>query len=316
LKPIDFTIARNCITPYIKQTPVSYDSALNLYFKWENQQYTGSFKLRSILNKILNLTLEQQNLEIITASSGNFGVGLAYVAEKFGLTTRIFIPEYTSSSKVAQIKRMGAIVEQIPGVYQDVENHAKFFATQINAIYLSSYNDWDMIYGNGTITLEWFEQTPKLSQLLIPLGSGALLSGMALAARYQYPNIKVIGIQAIASPYLHHQFHYGYMEGISQHMTIMEGLAGAPETNAITIDLISQLCDDVILLDDDDVERAIAYAYHKFGEIVEASGAVGLAAVLANKVSTKKCTTGVIISGGNIDSHTHSALLQSNTDNL
>ncbi len=160
-----------------------------------------------------------------------------------------------------------------------------------------------MISGHGTIALEWFEQMQEdLSQILIPLGAGALLSGIALAARNLYPNIRIVGVQAASSPYLYSQFHHGHMENIVERPTIMEGLAGALEQGAVTIEMISELCDDVVLVDDEDAKKAVAYVWHEFGKIAEPSGVAGLAAVLTNKVSVEGHLTGTIISGGNIDS--------------
>lgn len=313
MKIIDFTTVEKRILPYIRQTPVSYDPKLNLHIKWENHQYTHSFKLRGVLNKILSMSPQQQKMGIITASSGNHGIGLAYVAQKLGITAHVCVPKYTSSCKVNLIKIMDATVEQISGSYENAELKAKDIAARTGAIYVSCYNDWDIITGNGTVALEWFEQTlEEFSQLLIPLGGGTLLCGLALAARRQYPNIRVVGVQAEASPYLHHQFHYGHMENINEYPTIMEGLAGMLEEGSITASLISELCDDVILVNDDDVKKAIAYAYHEFGEIAEASGVVGLAAVLANKVSTKYYPIGTIITGGNINPQFHSNIIKNN----
>ena len=148
-------------------------------------------------------------------------------------------------------------------------------------------------------------QTPQLSKLLIPVGAGALLVGVALAARSIRPDIEIIGIQASASPYLHHQFYYGQMEGIEEQPTIMEGLAGALEPNAITINWFCQVCDQVILVTDSEVKTAIFYAYHKLKQIIEGSAAVGLAAVLAGKVSAVEKPTGILVTGGNIDPQKH-----------
>lgn len=311
LKSLDFGTARKRIAPYIQQTPVSYDPDLSLYLKWENQQRTGSFKLRGALNQFFNLLQKKGGNEIITASSGNHGIAIAYAAWQFNLPARIFVPEYTSLSKVNKIRSMQAVVERIPGDYLDVEFKAKSLAVQRGAIYFSSYNDWHVICGAGTITLEYFEQISELKQLIIPLGGGALLSGIALAARRQHPDIRIIGVQAAASPYLYSQFHYGDMKNVCDIPTIMEGLSGPLEERTIAADLISDLCDDVLLINDNDVVKAVAYAYHTFGEIIEPSGAVGIAAVLTGKISIKNNhSTGTVVSGGNIYPEVHAALLQ------
>lgn len=301
----DFKSAQTRINSYIKQTPVSYHAPLNLHFKWENHQNTGSFKLRNALNKVLTLTPEQLQAGLVAASSGNHGKSVAYTAKLIGANARIFVPWYASEVKVNSIEEMGFCVERISGVYQDTENQARTVAMETGATYLSPYNDWEGIAGAGTIALEWFVQTSELSRLLIPVGAGALLVGIALAVRSIHPEIEIIGIQATASPYLHHQFYYGHMEKIEQQPTIMEGLAGALEPGAITIDWFPKVCDRVILVADSEVETAISYAYSNLGEIVEGSAAVGLAAVLAGKVSTLDRPTGALITGGNIDRQQH-----------
>ncbi|MBT9317752.1 threonine ammonia-lyase [Leptothoe spongobia] len=305
LKLQDFEAAQARFGSYIQKTPVSYHQPLDVYFKWENQQNTGSFKLRGALNKILTLSPEELKSGLVAASSGNHGKSLAYAAQLIGVTAHIFVPWYASDVKVTAINDMGAQVERVPGVYQDTEVRAQSVVAETSATYVSPYNDWNGIAGAGTIGLEWLAQTPQLSRLLIPVGAGALLVGIALAARSIRPDIEIVGIQAEASPYLHHQFYHGHMDGIEQHPTIMEGLAGALESSAITIDWFCQLCDQVILVTDSEVETAISCAYHQLGEVIEGSAAVGLAAVLAGKISTADKPTGVLITGGNIDMTKH-----------
>ncbi len=305
LKQEDFKAAQARIAAHIQHTPVSYHAPARLHFKWESQQRTGSFKIRGAFNTVLQLTDSQLQAGLVAASSGNHGLAVAFAAQQAGATAHIFVAADAPPVKVAAIESRGARVERVPGLYQEVEERAQAVADQRGATYLCPYNDWEGITGSGTIALEWLEQTPELSRLLIPVGAGALLTGVALAARSLRPDLEIIGVQAAASPYLYQQFYEGHMRGVSQQPTLMEGLAGALKPGAITIDWLPQMCDAMFLITEDEAATAVAYAYRELGETVEATGAVGLAAVLAGKVSAADRPTGVLISGGNIDADKH-----------
>lgn len=297
---MDFESAQTRIAPYIWPTPVSYHAPLHLHFKWENQQRTGSYKFRSALNKVLTLRPEQLQAELVAASCGNYGKAVATAAQLVGAQARIFVPTYTPQTRVEHIKKLAARVEYVPGIYQDAEKRVRAVVKETGAIDFSPY-DSDTVAGNGSIALEWLAETPELTRLLIPVGGGGLIVGVALAARAICPEIEIIGVQAAASPYLYHQFYHGRMENVIEHPTLMQGLAGIPAVDGIIIDSLPQACDAIVLVTEEEVARAVAYAYHKLGQMVEASGAATLAAVLAGKVSTTDRPTGALISGGNID---------------
>jgi threonine dehydratase len=153
-------------------------------------------------------------------------------------------------------------------------------------------------------------QVPTLARLLVPVGGGGLISGVGLAAKAVNPGVEVIGVLSEASPYLYHQFYYGHMRDVVEHPTLTDGLAGAVEAGSITLDLITQACDAIVQVTEAEVAAAVASLYREHGEMVEGSGAVGLAAVLAGKVRTDDRVTGTVISGGNIDPEKLAQVLQ------
>lgn len=304
LRREQFEAAGVRISPLVRRTPVTYDEAKDLYLKWENRQCTGSFKLRGAMNAVLQLPERCLQAGLIAASSGNHGLAVAYAARRQRVASQIYVASDAAQTKVSAMRRHGALVHLVDGCYRDVEDQARDAAARSDATYLSPYNDWEGIAGAGTIALEWLSQTPYLGRLVVPVGAGALLTGVALAAKAVRADIEVIGVQSAASPFLFRLYYDGHMDGITQGPTIMEGLAGAVEPGAITIDTLPQLCDRMVLITDMDAATAVDYAYRSCGEKIEPSGAAALAAVLSGQVSTTDRPTGVLISGGNIDDET------------
>ncbi|HNB50861.1 MAG TPA: pyridoxal-phosphate dependent enzyme [Anaerolineales bacterium] len=298
-----FQDAQARIQRFITQTPLSFDSHARLHFKWENHQPTHSFKVRGAINKIL--AMETIPPLLITGSAGNHGQAVARAAQimrAHGRDTHawVFVPENAPNVKVNRMLEMGAKVERVPGLYADAEAKAIRTAREAGVPFISPYNDEDVIAGAGTIALEMVEQVPTLERILVPAGGGGLLSGVGLAAKAVNPAIEIIGVLAEASPYLYHQFYYGHMRDVVERPTLTDGLAGAVEEGSITLELIFQACDAVVQVTEREVAEAVAY-FHRGGEVVEGSGAVGLAAVLAGKVRADDRVTGAVVSGGNID---------------
>jgi threonine dehydratase len=305
----DIEQARRRIAPHIVETPVTHDAEFNLWLKWENRQLTHSFKPRGALNKILSLSAEELHAGLVAASAGNHGQGVALAAGLLGVPARVVVPESAAQVKVERMRQLGATVECVPGLYGDAEVHALRLAAQSGATYISPYNDPQVIAGAGTLMLEVLAQAPQVTRWLIPLGGGGLIAGMGIAARALRPEIQIIGVQSEASPYLHQQFHNGNMEGVRERPTLTDGLAGAVEPGSVTIDLLPRICDDVLLVTEEEIASAIRYAYRRLGEVIEGSAAVGLAAVMGGKVHTIDRLTGTLITGGNIDPTKHAAIV-------
>jgi threonine dehydratase len=310
------------ITPYIRRTPLSYDPETGLYIKWENHQVTGSFKARGALNKVLTLEAWERQRGLVAASAGNHGQGLALAGKIFDAPVIIFASENASPMKLAAIRNLGASITLVPGGYGEAENAGLAFARESGATWVSPYNDGQVIAGQGTLGLE-ISRDPILSReptaWVVPVGGGGLISGIALAIKGHdpigAPDMRgspgasqpfLIGAQSQASPFFHSIFHTGTQSTTIELASLADGLAGPVEDRSITIPIVNSYVDDIILVTEEEIEAAIAFAFFKYQEIIEGASAAALAAVLTQKVKTRPAV--VIISGGNIQPELHRSI--------
>ncbi|MEK6575060.1 MAG: threonine/serine dehydratase [Chloroflexota bacterium] len=296
----DIQRARTLVSPHIHSTPVTFDEKLGVWLKWENQQTTGSFKLRGALNKVLSLSAEERARGLIAASAGNHGQGVALAAKMAGAKVTVYVPQEAAQIKVDKMYALGAEVVHVPGQYGDAEATAIRTANEQGRAFVSPYNDSLVIAGQGTLALELAEQCPDTIRWLIPVGGGGLIAGMIAGAPTA---VSVIGVQSEASPYLYHEFHYRDMSKAVELPSLADGLSGAIEPGSVTIEAIHGAA-DVRLVTEAQIAEAIAYAFHAHGHVIEGSGAVGLAAVLSGQLKGDGRTV-VLISGGNIDPDKH-----------
>ncbi len=317
----------------IHRTPLTHDAGRGLYIKWENKQKTGSFKVRGALNRALILEDWEREMGLVTASAGNHGQGVALAGQMIGAEARVFVSEDAPAVKIEAMRALGAKVELIAGGYHDAEEAGLNFAKKNDAVWISPYNDGHVIAGQGTIATEILEDMPESVEMtwVVPLSGGGLLSGIGAVLRNQAQNTgdapsrstiaepsrsmvaepsrstRVIGVQVESAAFMHGFFYKGTQVGIQDLPTLADGLAGAVEEKSITIPLIKKYVDEVVLVSEDEVAQAIAFAWHEYGEKIEGAGAVGLAAVLSEKISEKPCV--IIISGGNIQPEIHLEIL-------
>jgi len=312
---VDIQAARERISPYIVRTPATRDENLgrrlgaDVWFKWENRQTTGSFKLRGALNKLLQLTPEHAPGGVVAASTGNHGQGVAYAARLRGLRATIYVPDDAPRKKLRGLTQLGAQVVAKPGGYGAAEAAALAAAADAGVVWVSGYNDPQVIAGQGTQALEWLEQVPATNLLLVPAGGGGLIAGVGLAIKALQPDVRIAGVQTKNSAALHAAFYGGDMESVVHLPTLADGLAGPVEADSLTIPLVKQIVDEILLVSEAEVEQAMAYAYHAHGEVIEGAGAVGLAALLAGKVDCAGQVVGLLISGGNVDAEQHTEIL-------
>ncbi|MBN2549995.1 MAG: pyridoxal-phosphate dependent enzyme [Anaerolineales bacterium] len=309
--------AENRIQPFIHQTPLSYDPALGIYLKWENQQVTGSFKVRGALNKVLTLSENERSRGLVAASAGNHGLGVALAGQLVGAPTIIFSSEHAVPYKVEAMRLSGADVHLVPGGYGEAELAGLEYARTTQAAWISPYNDTLVIAGQGTLGLEIQRQLPPLASppaWIVPAGGGGLMAGIgaALESGQQHKQgdhhkPRLIGVQSEASPFLHAIFHTGSQEGVTEFPSLADGLAGPVEKQAITIQLMREFVDEFILVSEDEIRQAIAYAWREYGERIEGSAAVALASVLTQKVTDRPAI--VVISGGNIQPEIHAEIV-------
>lgn len=288
-------------TEVLRSHVLSSITDCELYLKPENLQRTGSFKVRGAYYKISQLSEEEKKKGVIACSAGNHAQGVALASKKFGIQAKICMPAGAPISKVEATKGYGAEVILVPGVYDDAHNEAERLKEQYGYTFIHPFDDEDVIAGQGTIGLEILHQLGDVDIILVPVGGGGLVSGVAYAVKSLNPKIKVYGVQAAGAPSMVNSIHDGKIETLPSVSTIADGIAVKCPGN-LTYDLCSKYVDDVISVTDDQVATAILTLIEKQKMIAEGAGAVSLAALMFNKIpdykGKKVCC---VISGGNID---------------
>lgn len=303
------------IAPHILRTPLTHDAARNLYIKWENHQKTGSFKARGALNKVLSLTPRERGKGIVTASAGNHGQGVALAGQLTGANVTCFVSEHAVPVKVDAIRALGAEIVAVPGGYPEAESAGLAFAKQHGKIWVSPYNDEQVIAGQGTVALEVVDQIANLIEggqisnlsYLVPVSGGGLIAGIGLALQRLDPRPRLVGVQPETAPFMHNLFYRGTQDGIPDLPSLADGLTGAVETDSITIEMVKNLVDEIILVSEEEIARTVAFAFREYGEVIEPSGAVTLAASMREGAGNGP--TVVVVSGGNIQPQVHARLV-------
>jgi len=310
-----FESARNRIGPHIVRTPLTRDETRDIFLKWENRQVTGSFKARGALNKILGLEPWERDAGLVAASAGNHGQGVALAARLSGARAEIFVPSHAVAAKVDAIRTLGGEVQLVEGGYDETEAIAKAYAEEKGRTFVSPYNDGQVIAGQGTAALEVLEQLPEVGgpaskdipTWIIPASGGGLICGCAAALAGSGGRPRMIGVQPAASPFTYNLFHHGTQEGVRDDPTLADGLSGGIDGSSITIPMMRELIDDMVLVSEQSIERAIAFAWWTYGERLEGSGAAALAALLDGAVAGR-CV--VVLTGGNIQDEVFDAILK------
>lgn len=271
----------------------------NIYFKAENLQKTGSFKLRGAYNKIRSLTDEEAARGVIACSAGNHAQGVAHSATKRGIKSFVCMPADAPKMKIAATEGYGATVIPVEGIYDDAAAEAERLCKENNYVFVHPFDDPLVIAGQGTIALEILEQMPDVEQILVPIGGGGLVSGIAVAVKSLKPECKVIGIQSalVDSMYQSHLHHK--IETIPNATTIADGIH-VLTPGRLTFDIVEKYVDDIVTVTEQELYRAIVEMLAGPKLVSEGAGATGLAAFLAGKVDTERKTV-CIVSGGNID---------------
>lgn len=296
----------------VRRTPVTYDDALDCYLKWENQQETGSFKLRGALNNVLTLQPWERELGLVAASAGNHGQGVAVAARLMGVRAVVFVPENAVPAKIAAMRALGADVHLVPGGYEQAEVAGVQYAAQTGMLWISPYNDAQVIAGQASVGLELMDEVPpeELAAVVVPVGGGGLIAGIGLVLD-QLPaghRPRLIGVQSEASAYFRALLKRGTQDGVVESASLADGLAGRVEDGSITIPLVRSLVDDIVLVSEVEIEQAIAAAWQRYGAVIEGSAAVVLAAVLNGKIAERP--SALIMSGGNIQPEIHRHILE------
>jgi threonine dehydratase len=294
-------------TPCHRSETLSAITGAEIYLKFENQQFTASFKDRGALAKLLSLDEAQRRRGVIAMSAGNHAQGVAHHATRMGIPATIVMPVSAPFNKVQQTRRLGATVVQHGMQLADAEIRAHEIAVEQGLVFVHPYDDETVIAGQGTVALEMLEDHPDIDCLCVPIGGGGLLAGMAIAARGIKPSIGLIGVQTRAFPAMHAAIAGTTPQFATQ--TIAEGIA-VRNVGRITREIIGRLVEDILLVDESDIENAISLLISIEKTVAEGAGAAGLAAVLTHPERFRGRKVGIVICGGNIDTRLLGIVLQ------
>lgn len=292
-------------TDILESTKLSSMTGANVYYKCENLQKTGSFKVRGACNKIANLTDEEKANGVIASSAGNHAQGVALGAKMNGIEATIVMPQTAPLAKVTATKSYGANVVLEGLVYDDAYAKALEIQKETGATFLHPFNDEYVIAGQGTIALEIFEQmNNKVDTILCPIGGGGIIAGVAVAAKALNPNVKIIGVQTANIPSMYESMKAGKVTTAFKDTSVADGIS-VKTVGELTFSIVKDLVDDVILVEEGEIAEGLLFLMENQKVVAEGSGAVTTAAILSGKYIPKKNENVVcIISGGNIDINT------------
>ncbi len=300
----DFYKARYELGKVIRQTEVVHAPMVNpeceVYLKLECLQRTGSFKVRGACYKISQLSDDEKAHGVIACSAGNHAQGVALGATAHGIKSLICLPEGAPISKVEATKGYGADVCLVPGVYDDAYNKALSLKEEKGYTFVHPFDDKNVIAGQGTIGLELIDQIPDLDAVVVPVGGGGLISGVAFALKTLNPKIKVYGVQAAGAASMVSSIHDGHRLKLPEVSTIADGIC-VKEPGELTFDVCSHYVDEMVTVSEDEICAAILQLLEKEKVVAEGAGATGVAAVMFNKVPVKGKKVVCVVSGGNID---------------
>lgn len=296
--------AKYILKQVIRETDVIHAPKINpesnIWLKTENLQITGSFKVRGAYYKMSCLSDEEKAKGVIACSAGNHAQGVALAAAKNGIKSIICLPDGAPISKVEATKSYGAEVCLVKGVYDDAYQEALRQRDEYGYTFIHPFDDENVIAGQGTIGLELIEQVPDMDAVIVPIGGGGLISGLAFAIKSLNPNIKVYGVQASGAPSMYNAVKDGQIERLENVSTIADGIA-VKEPGENTFRLVSEYVDEIVTVTDDEISAAILALMEQQKLVTEGAGAVSVAAAMFNKVPVKDKKVVCLLSGGNID---------------
>jgi threonine dehydratase len=297
------------IDAHIRKTPLGFDAQRQLFIKWENHQTTGSFKMRGAFNKILSLGSRELEQGLVCASAGNHGQAVSLAAQLSGTQVIVFVGENAAAMKVERMRALGADIHVVKGGYGEAEAAGRKYAAEKHMNWISPYNDGQVIAGQGTIALEILEQIKGIQPAvwLVPVGGGGLIAGVGAALSQLNPRPRLIGVQPVDNAFMYRLLSSGIYTGWEDLPSLADGLTGTVEDSSVTIPIARQVVDEIVLVREEEIANAIAFAWFVYHEVIEGSGAVSLAALLNGKVTQKPAVA--IVSGGNIDLKLHTEIV-------
>ncbi len=294
------------IRPHIVKTACEFSHELseltgaNCYFKLENLQTTGSFKLRGAASKVLSLSEDELQRGLVTASSGNHGGAFAHMVDKLGLNGTVFLPTNVADAKLKTIKRYHVNVEQIGTDSVEPEHAAVAHARETGKVYVSPYNDLKVIGGQGTIGIELAEQLEQVDAVIVPVGGGGLISGIGGYLKSVNPEVEIIGCQPINSPVMYESIKAGQIVEMESKPTLADGTAGGIEPDAITFEWCQNIVDDFILISEEEMKNALNWLIEKHYMLIEGASAMSIASVMQQPARFKGKNVALILCGKKI----------------
>jgi threonine dehydratase len=310
----DISAAAERIAGYVERTPLRLSEwlttdAANVFFKLEVVQPTSSYKIRGAFNVVIRASEEGKAGErLVTASAGNHGRGMAFAGSMHQVPLVVFVPRDAPRAKIDAIARLGAELRTCAD-YDEAEREAKAFARSGGGTWISPYSHPDVVAGAGTVGLELVEQQPHLDAVIVPIGGGGLISGIGTAIKELSPATRVIGVEVAASCPFTKGLAAGRIVPIDVQPSIADGLTGNLDPDTITFDLVSRVVDEIVVIDEPDLRRALADVVSHEHLVIEGAAAAGPAALLSGKVKAKG-NVAVVLTGANIDTSVLAALLR------
>lgn len=285
-------------TPLERSLWLASETGREVYLKLECLQATGSFKLRGAMSCLSALNKEAKSRGVLTVSAGNHGLAVAYCSEALGIDAQIVVPCSASRAKVEAIRRYGVELIECGEDYDEAERLAREMERDTGRVFVSPYNDPEVIAGQGTVALEILEEAPDLDTIIVPVGGGGLIAGVAVAAKAINPNVRIYGAEPQASPTMTRALETGHLFYVEEEETIADGLAGNIESESITFPLTQKFVDGMVLVSEEAIRKSIAKVAREDHLIIEGSAAVSVAA--AGDESIKGHRVAAVVTGRNI----------------
>jgi threonine dehydratase len=282
-------------TPVLPAKRLARQVGGELWLKLENLQVTGSFKVRGAVNRLSALTEDERKAGVLAASAGNHAQAVAWAARKLGISATLFMPAEAPLAKIAAVREYGGEVRLVDGMLEEAFTEARLEAAKSGATFVHAFDDPAVIAGQGTVGLELLRQVPDIRMVVVPIGGGGLIAGVATALRAAVPDVRVVGVQSEAiAP-------YAGIEPAAAPSTICDGIA-VKRPGEITRPLVEQLVDEIVTVSDDEAAQAMVHLLERSKQVVEGAGAVGVAAVMQRRVKpAEEGATVIVLSGGNVD---------------
>jgi len=290
----------------IIRTPLKYSPILSrelgaqIYMKWECDQKTGSFKLRGALNKLRSLTAEQKKRGLVSASTGNHGLALSHAAKLEGVPLTLYLPENAVREKVHKIEKFGVDLKFHGHSCEQAEIHARRIADESGRVYISPYNDLDIIFGQGTVGIEILEDIPDVEDILVPVGGGGLIAGIGGYLKSLKPSLKIWGVEPINSAFMKASLAAGRLIEIQETSTLADAVAGGIEPGAVTFPLCQAYVDGILAVGERCLRNALRRLYQVHGKVVEGAGALPLAGLMKARYRFQGRRAVLVVSGANI----------------